>query len=904
MTDNDMNQAQLAAELARIEEGIAAQEKLRSILPDEQIQAVLATLREKRAAIQAQLTGSGVIAQEGAVGIKQEDQGQVLVDSQVGGDVLGAGARKTIIVAAEAFWQQYAALPTRLSPADLQQATARYLTHLLNLYRYLDFKGMGVSDRVALRMPLLEMYVPLKARIEMPEGETWSRELRLAGRQVSEEEAKAMGQRLSEPQPLLELLGRHDGLIILGDPGAGKTTFLKYLTLRLALGEGEALGLGKRLPLLVPLSAYANALDRADVPLDEFVATYYRQRGIKLPLAAMLTEALERGGTLLLLDGLDEVRKLSQRRVVVDRVVDFFTMEQQKGNKFILTSRIVGYREVRPVVEGLAECTLVDFEAEEIEQFVGQWTGALERAARGDTPVAAEEAARERVELLAAVDRNPGVRQLAANPLLLTILALMKRQGVILPERRVELYQKYIETLLRYWNLSRGLGRPPRRDLDVVETVRVLAPLALWMHQASPGVGLVKQAAVRRRLAEIYTHRGEAEPEQAARQLLADAREYASLLLERGSGAYGFIHLTFQEYLAATAIAQQGQRDIEPVVAALAAHIGDDNWYEVSLLTIGYLGIVQQRDEAAGAVLGELIKQAPGQAGQAVVLAGEAVLDAWPGGVTPTCKRAIVEALQTTMVDDTVSLPLRAKAGGVLGRLGDPRAGITTLPPLLTPPIQGEFLYGKKKEKREVAPFRAGVYPVTHAQFGQCIEAGGYDNQDWWSKEGWRRRQRGNWTQPRLWDDSGWNNPNHPVVAVSWYEAEAFCNWLTATYDGQYRLPTEEEWERLARGQHGREYPWGNNWEEGLANTRESEIGQTSAVGMFPGGVSPTGAHDCAGNMWEWCADWSDKEQMFRVLRGGAWVNRQVNARCAARYQSIPNGRIDGLGVRVVVSPI
>ena len=77
----------------------------------------------------------------------------------------------------------------------------------------------------------------------------------------------------------------------------------------------------------------------------------------------------------------------------------------------------------------------------------------------------------------------------------------MKRQGVTLPERRVELYQKYVETLLKTWNLSRGLGRAGSRDLDVVETMRLLAPLALWMHQTSPGVGLVKREPLRR---EVY----------------------------------------------------------------------------------------------------------------------------------------------------------------------------------------------------------------------------------------------------------------------------------------------------------------------------------------------------------------------------------------------------------------
>ncbi len=101
---------------------------------------------------------------------------------------------------------------------------------------------MGISDRIPLRLPLVEMYVPLKARIELPEGETWARQLKLAGRQISDEEAETMGPRLSEPQPVLDLLRANDGLIILGDPGAGKTTFLKYLALILAQGENETLG--------------------------------------------------------------------------------------------------------------------------------------------------------------------------------------------------------------------------------------------------------------------------------------------------------------------------------------------------------------------------------------------------------------------------------------------------------------------------------------------------------------------------------------------------------------------------------------------------------------------------------------------------------------------------------------
>ena len=281
----------------------------------------------------------------------------------------------------------------------------------------------------------------------------------------------------------------------------------------------------------------------------------------------MLEEALAQGGALLLLDGLDEVRNLQHRRIVIDRVVNFFNYQRERGNKFILTSRIVGYREVRPpATDGLAECTLVDFDTEEIALFVEKWTAAIERAAQGETSIAQAEAEREKTELLEAVARNQGVRRLASNPLLLTILALMKRQGVSLPERRVELYEQYVRVLLKHWNLARGLDRPPARDLDVVETVRVLAPLALWMHETSPGVGLVKREELRRQLAAIYEARGHAQPEKATQQFLLDARDYAGLLVERGHGTYGFIHLTFQEYLAAVAIGQLGQRSVTPIV--------------------------------------------------------------------------------------------------------------------------------------------------------------------------------------------------------------------------------------------------------------------------------------------------------------------------------------------------
>jgi len=768
--------------------------------------------------------------------------------------------------------------------------------------------------------------VPLKARIEMPEGETWARELRLAGRKVPDEEQSAIGERLSEPQPVLDLLRKNDGLIVLGDPGSGKTTFLKYLALWLAMGTDEGLGLKVRLPVLIPLSVYANALAERDVRLDDFVARYFHDLGADLPIGAMLEEALKQGGALVLLDGLDEVKDLGLRKTVADRVVDFYTFHRRAGNRFVLTSRIIGYQEVRPMAEGLAECTLVDFGDEKIEAFVGKWTAALERAARGDTQVAAWEAERERQELLEAVHRNPGVRGLAANPLLLTILALMKRQGVTLPERRVELYDQCVRTMLSSWNRARGLGRPPARDLDVVEMVRVLAPLALWMHETSPGVGLVKQGDLRRRLAQIYQARGEQAPERAAWQFIADVREHAGLLLERGAGRYGFIHLTFEEYLAAMGIARLGQRNIELIVDILADHVGDAAWREVALLTIGHLGVVQQWEQVSSDVVKALIEREPGEPGQAVVLAGEAVVDAWPGGVTLECKRTVVQALARTLRREEVKPILRAAAGRALARLGDPRPGVRVRPGGLPDIVwynvpagpftmgsvdEDEMAWDDEKPQHRNESITEGYlisrYPVTNAQFTAFVGAGGYRERRYWTEAGWERKEREGWTEPRDYGEP-FNLLNHPVVGVSWYGAVAFCRWLTEQLrqnrgldaNEEITLPTESQWEKAARGTDGRIYPWGNEPDPDHANYGETGIGTTSAVGCFPGGASPHGVEDLSGNVWEWCRtkwegdyegyrDDNDLEgEVRRVLRGGAFGGYQGGVRCAYRDRDDP----------------
>lgn len=189
-------------------------------------------------------------------------------------------------------------------------------------------------------------------------------------------------------------------------------------------------------------------------------------------------------------------------------------------------------------------------------------------------------------------------------------------------------------------------------------------------------------------------------------------------------------------------------------------------------------------------------------------------------------------------------------AGEILGRLGDPRDLQTFVP------IQGATYTFKGRGRVKVGPFEFGRYPVTNSWFNTFIKAGGYQRLDYWSEEGRKWLSSSGGCQPPFWQERRWNCPNAPVIGVCWYEADAFCRWLTMTKrDGHtYRLPDENEWEAAGAGKDGREYPWDNVWKEGCCNTAESKIGKTSPVGIFKTGETPEGIADMAGNVWEWTA--------------------------------------------------
>ncbi len=316
------------------------------------------------------------------------------------------------------------------------------------------------------------------------------------------------------------------------------------------------------------------------------------------------------------------------------------------------------------------------------------------------------------------------------------------------------------------------------------------------------------------------------------------------------------------------------------------------------------------------------------------------------------CPAKTLEALRALWLPRLIDLKndpdpkARAAVGRALGRLRlngfplDNRKGvsiISSISPisLKLPDIDwveipgGPFIY-QNGEQRTEPTFYLARYPITYAQFQTFIDdPQGFANPHWW--EGLAAMEEHKRAPGEQW----FKFDNHPRERVSWYDAVAFCRWLTAlaqthpqllpealraqpfdtpfsrkTQSCEITLPTEWQWEKAARGQKGNEYPYGKAFDAAKSNTAETGIEQTSAVGIFPNGASPYGVLELSGNVWEWCLNEYDKPENIglsgsntRVMRGGSWYDYEVNARAAVRDYLSPSFRFDLIGFRLGVRP-
>lgn len=213
-------------------------------------------------------------------------------------------------------------------------------------------------------------------------------------------------------------------------------------------------------------------------------------------------------------------------------------------------------------------------------------------------------------------------------------------------------------------------------------------------------------------------------------------------------------------------------------------------------------------------------------------------------------------------------------------------------------------------------------YPITNAQFATFIEAGGYKDKQWWTDDGWKACEEGwsensdskpagtEWAEPRFWTHSKWNAAEQPVVGVSWYEAVAFCLWLSDVTGENIMLPSDSQWQYAAHANDGGVYPWGKDWDCRRCNNSVNPCRSRGAtpVRQFEGkGDSPFGVVDMAGNVWEWClTDYIhgtndiNTSDILPVLCGGSWDCDDVRLfRSGFCDGGIPYARSKGLGFRI-----
>ncbi len=485
--------------------------------------------------------------------------------------------------------------------------SAFYLDYILRRNEYMDPRGVMQTTRSAM-LKLDEVYVSLKAERQVER--TWTRDrFNKPGRDYETElfdeweqrelerfQLKAQEKR-TESVELPVAVKANARMVVLGDPGAGKTTLMRFLALHFARAvqqnetivrdaENEEYG-EACLPIFVRISRYAEYLrEHPATSLRRFLPLAFDELNMAPEkLQRLFDDALRAKRAFVLLDGLDEVIAPGDRAQIATRIDEF--VSANPGNRFLVTSRIAGYR-IAPLGSEFAEFTLEDMETEQIHRFLQRWCLAYERHLTPDAPESdvQDRATVEVADVERALQDNLGVRRLATNPLLLTILCLIKRNGAHMPRRRVELYELATQTLLRDWQLHRGI--PGVQCVEEDEALRLLGPLALWLHETKP-TGMASKRDVQEHLADLLAKQRGKEPDgeevtKAVDDFLRRVREHTGLFVERAPGYFGFMHLTFEEYY----VGRELLRRYKTTAKTIYKHRHQPRWEEPILLAIGY----------------------------------------------------------------------------------------------------------------------------------------------------------------------------------------------------------------------------------------------------------------------------------------------------------------------------
>ncbi|MDG4827873.1 HEAT repeat domain-containing protein [Solwaraspora sp. WMMD1047] len=396
-------------------------------------------------------------------------------------------------------------------------------------------------------------------------------------------------------QRLFDVLGAPErrAIVLLGDPGAGKSTATRYIALALAGGHtDERLAvLADHLPLLIELRSYVTmaAEGRCQSFLD-YLDHRAGTDGLGVERAALLRHLSLGGRAVVIFDGLDEVFDRRRREEVAGQIAGFTAMYPQV--RVIVTSRIIGYSRRILTEVGFTHYTLQDLNEAQTADFLTSWY----RLAIHDRP---QDAQIRCARLLDAMRHSHAIRELAGNPLLLTILAIIGKHQP-LPQERWKLYDHAATVLVEQWDVNRHL-REENSSLEFLDTEdkkELLRRLAYRMQSAERG--LTANYIAREELSEVFeqylTERYQQEPATArsvAHLMINQFRERNFILSRYGPHLYGFVHRTFLEFFCADAVLAKFEHDqvitMDEITELFRRHWADLSWREVLRLLAGAL---------------------------------------------------------------------------------------------------------------------------------------------------------------------------------------------------------------------------------------------------------------------------------------------------------------------------
>ncbi len=788
------------------------------------------------------------------------------------------------------------ALKTDIEKGTLEIPNA-YREWVLDLCSHMDVDRLqekGTSIKISLPEVFIPLHTTSGAKKEEESAPDTESLLKITGHTRDVEDIIAQG---------------HD-LIIQGEAGSGKTTLIKHVAY-MCLTQPDWKGLEGVLPVLIFLKDL-KGFERMDAPQNEETAEAllrhaFRQSGCSLDLETV-RQYCTAGKALFLLDGLDEI-EIELRNLAANALKAFRRV--CSGGRFVFSGRPHGIESDVVNRFGKEIITILPLTMKQVDIFIRKWFHQAEQSKTDRVTKTAE-------QMISEIRDNPGVERLIYNPLMLTAVCILYYDKRELPSQRAELYSKFVENMLH-----RGKRFP---DPELVHIF--LRSLAYSNHiRKKKGCDIQSALAL---LKDIYPKKkdiSDIEYDVFIQQTFSRIEPDCGLL-KFEAGQLMFRHLTFQEFLTAEYIKDRKTKYDEAI-----QDYWEDEWYkEVVELLIGLLSI--NSIQWANDILEGALNQPDKPPFQRLRLAARSILDIHADRRSNDLIDLATEKMREVIASVTPSMD-RADAGEIFGRLGDRR----DLEVFIKIP-DGEYETSTGKVK--LVGFEMAKYPVTNMWYEKFIKHGGYENESFWTPEGLKWRAQTKAKHPKSWHDRRWNCPNHPVVGVCWWEADAFCRWWSIHKNDGYRyfLPTEKQWEAMAAGFKQQKYPWGKDFDTDKCNSEESKIGRTSSVGIFQEGKTPEGIEEISGNVWEWTRtnyhsqaeltdsrfemdaqelyekiitlsgderekklnDYvvllNDTKRQIPALRGGSWLHDGVNARCAARNIDHPFNRNSIIGFR------